>query len=148
MNTYYYEIYHTSLETIQWVLSNPSLIVQICQVIHEILANKDFTVTDDLISQLFVVAFVHPTYVQIAFILGFTVQLSLWKLVYWLWRYKLNEVCDSNFSISTPVPLLVAPFNIILHFSDHLAYLLNVPWCIKQIYQKGQLSLRSLFNII
>ena len=68
MNTYYYEIYHTSLETIQWALFNTSLIVQICQVIYEILANKYFTVTDDLISQLFVVAFVHPIYVQIALI--------------------------------------------------------------------------------
>ena len=46
-------------------------------VIYEILANKDFTVTDDLISQFFVVAFVHPTYMQIAIIWGFTVQLSL-----------------------------------------------------------------------
>jgi len=24
------------------------------------------------------------------------VQLSLWKLVYWLWRYKLNEVFDKG----------------------------------------------------
>jgi len=51
--------------------------MQICPVVHEILANKDFTVTDDLISWLFVVAFMHPAYVQIALILGFTVQLSL-----------------------------------------------------------------------
>jgi len=53
-----------------------------------------FIVTDGLISQLFVVAFVHPAYVQIAIIWGFPVQLSLWKSVYWLWRYKLNKVCD------------------------------------------------------
>ena len=45
---------------------------------------------------LFVVAFVYPTYVQIALIPGFTVQLSLWKLVHWLWKYKLNEVCDNT----------------------------------------------------
>jgi len=51
--------------------------MQIHPVIHEILANKDFTVTDNLISQLLVVAFVHPTYVQIALIWGFTEQLSL-----------------------------------------------------------------------
>ena len=51
--------------------------MEICLVIYEILANEDFTVIDDLISQLFVVAFVHPTYVQIALIWGFTVQLSL-----------------------------------------------------------------------
>ena len=46
--------------------------MQICLVIHEILANKDFIVTDDLISQLFVVAFVYSAYVQIALIWGFT----------------------------------------------------------------------------
>jgi len=33
-----------------------------------LLANKDFTVIDDLISQLFVVAFIHPIYMQIALI--------------------------------------------------------------------------------
>jgi len=33
--------------------------------------------------------------VRIAIIWGFPVQLSLWKLVYWLWRYKLNKVCDT-----------------------------------------------------
>ena len=71
--------------------------MQIRPVIYKILANRDFTVTDNLISQLFVVTFVHPTYVQIAFIWGFTVQFSLWKLVHWLWRYKLNEVCDTLF---------------------------------------------------
>jgi len=48
-----------------------------------------------MISQLFVVDFVHPTYIQIALIWGFTVQPSLWKLVYLLWKYKLNEVCDN-----------------------------------------------------
>ena len=73
MNTDFYMICDILLETIWWALS--SLIMWICPVIHEILANKDFTVTDDLISQLFVVAFVHPTYVQIALIWGFSVQL-------------------------------------------------------------------------
>jgi len=51
--------------------------MQICPAIHEILANKDFTVTDDLISRLFVVTFVHPAYAQIAFIWGFPAQLCL-----------------------------------------------------------------------
>jgi len=51
--------------------------VQICPAIHEILADKAFTATDGLISQLFVVAFVHPTYLQIALILGFLAQLGL-----------------------------------------------------------------------
>ena len=95
MNTYCYEMYYISLETDWWALPNVSLIVQIYLAVHEILENRDFTVTDDLISRLFVVSFIHPTYVQIAFIWGFTVQLSLWESVHWLWRYKLNEVCNS-----------------------------------------------------
>ena len=40
--------------------------MQICLVVHKILANEDFTVTDDLISWMFVVAFVYLTYMQIA----------------------------------------------------------------------------------
>ena len=48
--------------------------MQICLAIHEIIT---FTPTDDLVSWLFVVAFVHPIYMQIAFIWGFPVQLSL-----------------------------------------------------------------------
>jgi len=71
MNTYHYEIYHISLEMIWWALSNASLIMQICLAVYEILANKDFTVTDNMISQLFVVFFVYSTYVQIVFIWGF-----------------------------------------------------------------------------
>ena len=96
INTYHYEIYHISLEIVWWALSNTSLIMWICLVVHEIL--EDFIVTDDLISWLFVVTFVHPTYVQIALIQSFPVQFILWKLVYWLWRYKLNEVCDIRLS--------------------------------------------------
>ena len=67
--------------------------------VHEILANKYFTVTDGLISQSFVVALVPVTYVQIAPIWDFLVQLGLWKLVHWLWRYKLNEVCDTSLQL-------------------------------------------------
>jgi len=51
--------------------------MQICSAIHEILADKAFIATDGLISQSFVVAFVHPIYVQIALIRGFPAQLSL-----------------------------------------------------------------------
>ena len=58
-------------------LSNTSSIMRICSAIHEILADKAFTATDVLISQSFVVTFVHPIYVQIALIWGFSVQLSL-----------------------------------------------------------------------
>ena len=42
--------------------------MQIQPAVNEILADKAFTVTDGLISQSFVVAFVHPTYIQIALI--------------------------------------------------------------------------------
>ena len=63
MNTYCYVIYYILLEMVWWALSNASLIVQIHPVVHKILANKDFTVIDDLISRLFVVAFIHPIYV-------------------------------------------------------------------------------------
>jgi len=45
--------------------------MQIHPAIHKILANQAFTVTDDLISQLFFVAFVHSIFVQIALIWGF-----------------------------------------------------------------------------
>jgi len=51
--------------------------VQIHLAVHEISADKAFIATDGLISQSFVVTFVHPTYMQIALIWGFSVQLSL-----------------------------------------------------------------------
>ena len=95
-NTCCFEMHHISLETNWCALPNASSIVWICSAIHEILADEAFTATDGLISQLFVIAFVHPTYVRIALIWGFPVQLSLWKSVHWLWRYKLNEVCDRH----------------------------------------------------
>ena len=90
-------MYHILLKTDWWALSNASSIIQICLAVHEILADKDFTATDGLVSQSFIVAFVHPAYVQISLIWGFPAQLSLWKLVYWLWQYKLNEVCDIDY---------------------------------------------------
>jgi len=80
MNTYCYEIYHISSETVWWALSNTSLIMWIYLAIREIIANETFTVTDGLISQLFVVAFVYPIYVQIALIWGFPVQLIFVKI--------------------------------------------------------------------
>ena len=51
--------------------------MQISSAIHEILADEAFTATDGLISQSFVVAFVHPIYMWIALIWGFPAQLSL-----------------------------------------------------------------------
>ena len=93
-NTCCFEMHHISLETNWCALPNASLIVWICSAIHEILVDKAFTATDGLISQSFVVAFVHSAYMQIALIWSFPAQLSLWKSVHWLWKYKLNEVCD------------------------------------------------------
>ena len=95
-NTYCFETHHISLETDWWALSDASLIMRICSAVHEILADKAFTATDGLISQSFVVTFVSLIYIWIALIWGFLAQLSLWKLVYWLWRYKLNEVCNKH----------------------------------------------------
>ena len=51
--------------------------MRIRSAVHEILADKAFIATDGLISQLFVVAFVHPAYMWIALIWGFPAQLSL-----------------------------------------------------------------------
>ena len=93
-NTCCFEMHHISLETNWWAFSNASSIVRIHSAIHGILVDKAFIATDGLISQSFVVAFVHPAYVRIALIWGFPAQLILWKSVHWVWRYKLNEVCD------------------------------------------------------
>ena len=43
----------------------------------------------------------------------------------------------------TLVPLLGTSFNMILCFSDQMAYLSNTLWCSRQIYQRGHSSLRS-----
>ena len=51
--------------------------MQIRSAICEILADEAFTATNGLISQSFVVAFVHLIYVWIALIWGFPAQLSL-----------------------------------------------------------------------
>ena len=117
-NTCCFETHHILLETDWWALPNASSIVWIRSAIHEILADKAFTATDGLISQSFVVAFVHPAYVRIALIWGFPAQLSLWKSVHRLWRYKLNEVCDTccwtlqnwNFSLQQ-IPWYLQPFS-------------------------------------
>ena len=51
--------------------------MQIRSTVHEILADEAFTATDGLISQSFVVTFVHLTHMWIALIWGFPAQLSL-----------------------------------------------------------------------
>ena len=67
-------IYDISLETIWWELSNVTLIVRICLVVPKIIANETCSYWW---SWSFVVAFVHPIYVQIAIIWGIPVQCSL-----------------------------------------------------------------------
>ena len=62
MNTNLYIIYDILLETVWWVFSNATLIIEISSIIPEIIANETFTVTDSLISWLFVITFVHPIY--------------------------------------------------------------------------------------
>ena len=111
----------TSLLTLR-TLSNASLIMWIHSAVHKILADKAFTATDGLISQLFVVAFVHPAYVRIALIWGFPVQLSLWKSIHWLWRYKLNKVCDSIHILYRSY--LCIDNNFLVEFSNIFIYLM------------------------
>ena len=50
-----------------------------------------------------------------------------------------SSCCNS----STPVLPLGTLFNTISHFSDQMAYLPNVPQCLRQIHQRGHLSPRS-----
>jgi len=127
-NTCCFEMHHISLETNWWALSNSSSIVWIRLAIHEILADKAFTATDGLISQSFVVAFVHPAYVRIALIWGFPAQLSLWKLVYWLWRYKLNEVCDRPWELMNWVKKRKLPAIEAIQFNSQLYIKLSDLW--------------------
>ena len=53
-----------------------------------------------------------------------------------------------NSSTTTLVPPLGTPFNTILYFSDHLAYLPNTLQHLRQIHQRDFLSLRSLSSTI
>ena len=48
----------------------------------------------------------------------------------------------------TPVPLLGTLFNTILHFSDQIAYLPNVPQHSRQIHQRGRSSPKSSSSTI
>ena len=57
-------------------------------LLWDILANEDFTVTDDLISQLFVITFVHPVYVSGVVHTGVEVRRidsEMSELVEWPW---------------------------------------------------------------
>jgi len=51
--------------------------MRIRSAVHEIFAEEALIATDGLISQSFVVTFVHPTHLRIALIWGFPAQLSL-----------------------------------------------------------------------
>ena len=52
-------------------------------------------------------------------------------------------MASSHRNSSTPVPLLGTPFNTILRFSEPMAYLPNVPRCLRRLYQRGRSSPRS-----
>ena len=59
----------------------------------------------------------------------------MWKLVYWLWRYKLNEVCDnvanmySSLITFTWYRLLENTYLIAVQSSLNLAITLFIPKC-------------------
>ena len=58
------------------------------------------------------------------------------------------RMASSHHNSSTLVPLLGTPFNMILRFSDQMAYLPNAPRCSRQIHQRGRSSLRSSSSLI
>jgi len=62
-------------------------------------------------------------------------------------KSKIASSCH-NSSTATLVPLLGTLFNIISHFSNHLAYLPNILQQLRQIHQRGCLSPRSLSSTI
>jgi len=58
------------------------------------------------------------------------------------------QMASSRCNSSTPVPPLGTPFNMILCFSDQMAYLPNAPRCSRWIHQRGHSSLRSSSSTI
>ena len=57
-------------------------------------------------------------------------------------------MASSRHNSLTLVPLLGIPFNMILHFSNQIAYSPNVLRRSRQIHQRGHLSPRSPFSTI
>ena len=57
-------------------------------------------------------------------------------------------MASSCYNSSTSVPLLGTFFNMILRFSNQMAYPPNVPWRSRQIHQRGRSSPRSPSSII
>ena len=97
------------------MLSNTSLIVWIHPAIHKISADKTFTVTDSLISQFFVVTFIHPIYVWIALFWSFLVQLSLWqgKIIMML-RFIRTIISYTSSPLNSTCSSHMIPFSAIL----------------------------------
>jgi len=62
--------------------------------------------------------------------------------IYFTSHFKV-QMASSCRNSSTPVLPLGTPFNMILRFSDQMAYLPNAPQRSRQIYQRGRSSLRS-----
>ena len=71
----------------------------------------------------------------------FITVLSTKQLLYF--KVQIAFSC-CNSLISTLVPLLETPFNIILCFSNNLTYLPNTLQCSRHIHQRDQLSSKSL----
>ena len=97
-------------------------------------------------------------YVQIALIWGFPVQLSLWKSVYWLWRYKLNEVCNTHLLYQYPLPcflfkdmdLFIEPLrnqflSLFLRFCYFLLFVSNITFFCHLLYFYCSLFLSFLY---
>jgi len=57
-------------------------------------------------------------------------------------------MASSHCNSSTLVPLLRTPFNMILRFSNQMAYPPNAPWHSRWIHQRGRSSPRSPFSTI
>ena len=81
MNTDFYIIYDI-LGPDWWALSKTNSIMWIYLAIYEIIANEAFTVTDGLISWLFVVTFAYPTYVDSPYLELSSATYFVKKLVY------------------------------------------------------------------
>ena len=74
------------------------------------------------------------------------VYCCFWTVPSVIQPYNLHfkvQMASFRHNSSTLVPPLGTSFNTILCFSGQMAYLLNAPWCSRQIHQRGHSCLRS-----
>ena len=69
-------------------------------------------------------------------------SVTVLSVIHFTSHFKV-QMASSHCNSSTPVPLLGTPFNMILCFSEPMAYLPNAPWCSRRLHQWGCSSLRS-----